>query len=61
MLALDPAASECYKDGKYVFKKSDNTRAFFRGNGRLLDDWCTKYPIISIEDGMAAKRWSGRA
>ena len=57
-IALDPASSEFYKDGKYVLK----------GEGRTLDDdglqklymdWISRYPIVSIEDGMAEDDWDG--
>lgn len=58
MLAMDPAASEFYKDGKYVLA----------GEGRelsseeMVDYWenlVKKYPIISLEDGMAEEDWTG--
>jgi enolase len=58
-IALDPAASEFFQDGKYVFKKSDNS---VRTSEQMVDfwaDWCNKYPIISIEDGMAEDDWAG--
>jgi len=57
-IALDPAASEFYREGKYTLK----------GEGRSLDaaalvqlyqDWIGRYPIISIEDGMAEDDWDG--
>ena len=57
-IALDPAASEFYSDGKYTLK----------GEGRSLDaaalvqlysDWAARYPIVSIEDGMAEDDWEG--
>jgi enolase len=57
-IALDPASSEFYKDGSYVLK----------GEGRSLDssalvslyqDWTARYPIVSIEDGMAEDDWDG--
>jgi enolase len=57
-IALDPAASEFYADGKYTLK----------GEGRTLDaaalvalyaEWTTRYPIVSIEDGMAEDDWDG--
>lgn len=59
MLALDPAASEFYKDGEYVFKKSDNRRLSSEEMAAYWTDWCGKYPIISIEDGMAENDWEG--
>lgn len=59
MLALDPAASEFYEDGKYVFKKSDKRQLSSEEMAEYWADWCRKYPIISIEDGMAENDWSG--
>ena len=59
MLALDPAASEFYKDGKYIFKKSDNRELSSDEMAAYWADWCAKYPIISIEDGMAENDWDG--
>lgn len=59
MIALDPAASEFYKDGKYVFKKSDNRELSSDEMAAYWADWCDKYPIISIEDGMAENDWEG--
>ena len=57
-IALDPASSEFFKDGKYNLK----------GEGRILDatglvelyqEWSRRYPIVSIEDGMAEDDWAG--
>ncbi|HJS52277.1 MAG TPA: phosphopyruvate hydratase [Pyrinomonadaceae bacterium] len=59
MLALDPAASEFYKDGKYIFKKSDKRELSSGDMAAFWTDWCDKYPIISIEDGMAESDWEG--
>ena len=59
MLALDPAASEFYKDGAYVFKKSDKRRLSSQDMAGFWADWAAKYPIISIEDGMAENDWEG--
>ncbi|MEP7212514.1 MAG: phosphopyruvate hydratase [Acidobacteriota bacterium] len=59
MLALDPAASEFYQDGSYVFKKSDNRKLSSDEMSAYWADWCDKYPIISIEDGMAENDWDG--
>jgi enolase len=59
MLALDLAASEFYADGAYVFKKSDNRRLSSDEMVAYLADWCAKYPIISIEDGMGESDWDG--
>jgi len=59
MLALDPAASEFFKDGKYIFKKSDKRELSSEEMAAYWTDWCDKYPIISIEDGMAENDWEG--
>ena len=59
LLALDPAASEFYKDDSYVFKKSDNRKLSSDEMAAYWADWCGKYPIISIEDGMAENDWDG--
>jgi enolase len=59
MLALDPAASEFFIDGKYVFKKSDKRELSSDEMAAYWADWCGKYPIISIEDGMAENDWDG--
>ncbi len=57
-LALDPAASELYRDGRYRLE----------GEGRTLDseqligvwaDWCRRYPVLSLEDGLAEDDWDG--
>jgi enolase len=60
MIGLDCAASEFYKEGKYRFEaeKLAYTSAQFVD---LLASWCDKYPIISIEDGMAENDWDGWA
>jgi enolase len=59
-LGLDCAASEFYKDGKYQLdgEGMSLTSADF---ANLLGTWCDKYPIISIEDGMAENDWDGWA
>ncbi|MEP7147390.1 MAG: phosphopyruvate hydratase [Acidobacteriota bacterium] len=59
MLALDPAASEFYRDGKYIFKKSDRRELSSEEMAAYWTDWCDRYPIISIEDGMAENDWDG--
>jgi enolase len=59
MLALDPAASEFYKDGKYIFKKSDKRELSSEEMAAFWTDWSNRYPIISIEDGMAENDWDG--
>jgi len=59
-LALDVAASEFYdKKGKYVFKKSDKSAHSAADMVKMYAEWCTKYPIVSIEDGLAEDDWDG--
>ena len=58
-LALDPAASELYEGGKYVFFKSDNSKKSAAEMVKLYADWMRQYPIISIEDGLAQDDWEG--
>ncbi|MBA3334402.1 MAG: phosphopyruvate hydratase [Pyrinomonadaceae bacterium] len=59
MLALDPAASEFYDGANYVFKKSDKRRLSSDEMIAYWADWCAKYPIVSIEDGLAESDWDG--
>lgn len=59
MIALDPASSEFYSDGKYVFKKSDGRELSSEEMAEYWADWVSRYPIISIEDGMAESDWKG--
>jgi enolase len=57
-IALDPAVSEVEKDGKYVLAREGRTLE----PEELVDlwaEWCRKYPIVSIEDGMAQEDWDG--
>ena len=60
-IALDPAASEFYdeKKKKYVFKKSDGSEKSAEEMVDFWEKWVEKYPIISIEDGMAEGDWEG--
>ena len=58
-IALDPAASEFYEDGAYVFKKSDKSRRSAADMVGLYATWLDKYPIVSIEDGLAEDDWAG--
>jgi enolase len=58
-LTLDPAASEMYQDGEYVFFKSDKSKKSAEEMVRLYADWVRQYPIISIEDGLAQDDWEG--
>ncbi len=61
MIALDPAASEFYdvKKKKYIFKKSDNRILSSEEMVEYWAKWVKKYPIISIEDGLAEDDWKG--
>ncbi|HPY14476.1 MAG TPA: phosphopyruvate hydratase [bacterium] len=59
VIALDPAASEFFENGKYVFKKSTGEKLT---SEQMVDFWeklVNKYPIYSIEDGMAEDDWEG--
>ncbi|MEA5016543.1 MAG: phosphopyruvate hydratase [Candidatus Limiplasma sp.] len=59
-IALDPAASEFYVDGKYVFAGEKVSRS----SDEMIDlyaDWLRKYPIISLEDGLSELDWDGWA
>ena len=58
-LAIDPAASEFYDSGSYVFKKSDNSRKSPSEMVELYRSWLDKYPILSLEDGMGEEDREG--
>jgi enolase len=60
-IALDPAASEFYDKagGKYVFKKSDKSTHVPEDMVNYWAKWIEKYPIVSLEDGMAEDDWKG--
>jgi enolase len=60
-IALDPAASEFYQDGKYVFKKSDKSAKSSDDMVRFYAKWANDYPIVSLEDGLAENDWEGWA
>ncbi|WP_407569563.1 phosphopyruvate hydratase [Deinococcus altitudinis] len=58
MIALDPAVTELYKDGKYHLESEGRTLS----SEEMVDfwaDWSSRYPIISIEDGLAEDDWDG--
>ena len=57
-LALDPASTEFFKDGRYVLKGEGKTLDQ-AGMIKLYADLCARYPIFSIEDGMAEDDWDG--
>jgi enolase len=59
-IALDPAASEFHKDGRYVLAGEGATL----GSDELIEfwaEWCARYPIVSIEDGLGESDWDGWA
>ena len=59
-LALDPATSEMYRDGYYLFWKSDpNTKRSASDMIDFWENWVNQYPILSIEDGLAEDDWEG--
>src|SRR5438105_9425475 len=60
-IALDPAASEFYQDGKYVFKKSDKSSKSSEDMVRFWAKWVNDYPIVSLEDGLSEDDWEGWA
>jgi enolase len=60
-IALDPAVSELYQDGKYVFKKSDKSSKTSEEMVKFWAKWVRDYPIVSIEDGLAEDDWDGWA
>jgi enolase len=57
-IALDCAASEFYRDGKYRLE-GEKLALDAKGFTDLLATWCDKYPIVSVEDGMAEDDWDG--
>jgi enolase len=59
-IALDPASTELWKDGSYVLAREGRTLS----SAEMVDyysDLCSRYPIVSIEDGMAEEDWDGWA
>jgi len=58
-LALDPASSEFFENGRYVFSKSDKSSKTPDQMVKYYEGWVRQYPIISIEDGMAENDWDG--
>jgi len=58
-IAVDPAASEFYDAGAYVFKKSDGSRKSPAEMVDLYRSWLNKYPIVSLEDGMGEEDREG--
>ncbi len=61
-IALDPATSEMYQDGRYVFYKSDpNRKLTSEEMVEFWEGWVEEYPIISLEDAMDENDWDGWA
>ena len=60
-LALDPAASEFYQDGRYVLEGEGGKRLTSEELVEFYARWVAQYPIVSIEDGMAENDWEGWA
>lgn len=60
-IAMDAASSEMWneKEQAYIFHKSDNKRLDSEQMASYWADWCQRYPIVSIEDGMAEDDWKG--
>ena len=58
-IALDVAASELLQNGEYVFKKGDGSARSAAAMIDLYEGWVQKYPIVSIEDGLAEDDWDG--
>ena len=59
-ICLDPASSEFFEDGQYVFKKSDKSKRSSEQMVEFWAKWVKDYPaIVSIEDGMAENDWNG--
>jgi enolase len=58
-IGLDPAASEFYEHGQYVFGKSDGTRRTSDEMVAFYEDWVRQFPIWLIEDGMSENDWKG--
>ena len=59
LLALDVAASGMFADGKYTFKKSGGGSKTSAEMVKLYADWISRYPLYSIEDGLAEDDWDG--
>jgi enolase 1/2/3 len=58
-VCLDPATSEMWQDGEYVFFKSTQARKSSEEMVGLWSSWCEQYPIVSLEDGMSEQDWEG--
>jgi enolase len=58
-ICLDPAASEMWEGGKYLFFKSDKSTITSEQMVKQWADWVKQYPIVLLEDGMAENDWNG--
>jgi len=58
-IALDPAASELFAEGAYVFRKSHGGALSASEMVGLYEKWAERYPIVSVEDGLAEDDWEG--
>ena len=58
-ICLDPATSEMWDNGQYLFFKSDKSRKTSEEMVALWSSWVRQYPIVLLEDGMAENDWSG--
>lgn len=58
-IALDPAASELFAEGAYVFRKSRGAALSASEMVGLYEKWAERYPIVSVEDGLAEDDWEG--
>jgi enolase len=59
VVALDPASSEFYENGQYVFRKSDGSHRSAEEMVAFYEAWLDQFPIWSIEDGLAEDDWAG--
>ena len=58
-IALDPAASEFYSNSKYTMRAEDTPKKSTQAMIEFWGDWIDRYPVLSIEDGLAESDWSG--
>jgi enolase len=58
-IALDPATSELYKDGRYILEAEQESEKTSNNMIEMWSDWLSKYPILSIEDGLDENDWDG--
>jgi enolase len=58
-IALDPAASSFYENGKYNLAKSGQGKKTSKEMTKIYSEWVRKYPIVSLEDGLAENDWAG--